>query len=93
MLDKSLAIAELRSPNRDDGVIARILVTQAKVLDSNPSGTYHKEAEILRKRADIARQQLLAAGEGGDIPILGGDNCEHHTEEDDYDALVPLFYR
>ena len=48
-LKKALAIAELRSPSRDDGTIARILF---------------KMARRLRTRADVARKILTRAGEG-----------------------------
>jgi len=92
-LGKALAIAELRSPNRDDGPIARILWTIAKVLASDTFGKYQEEAESLRRRAAAAQQELLATGEGGDIPILNDDYADRDMEEDSYDALVPLFYR
>ncbi len=73
-LNKALTIAELRSPNRDDGPIARILWTKAKVLESATFGNYQEEAEGLRRRAAAAKQELFAAGEGGDILILGDDD-------------------
>jgi hypothetical protein len=92
-LGKALAIAELRSPNRDDGPIARILWTTAKVLATDTFGKYQEEAENLRRRAAAAQQELLATGEGGDIPILNDEYADRDTEEDSYDALVPLFYR
>jgi hypothetical protein len=92
-LKKALTIAELRSPNRDDGPIARILWTQAKVLESDTFGKYQEEAATLRRRAAAAQQELLAAGEGGDIPILNADYADRDLEEASYDALVPLFYR
>jgi hypothetical protein len=92
-LKKALTIAELRSPNRDDGPIARILWTQAKVLESDTFGKYQEEAATLRRRAAAAQQELLAAGEGGEIPILDDDYADRDLEEASYDALVPLFYR
>jgi hypothetical protein len=92
-LKKALTIAELRSPNRDDGPIARILWTQAKVLDTDTFGKYQEEVGALRRRAAAAQQELLSAGEGGDIPALDDDYGDQDLEEDSYDALVPLFYR
>jgi hypothetical protein len=91
-LNKALTIAELRSPNRDDGPIARILWTMAKFLDSDTLGRYAEEAQRLRNRAAVAQQKLVAAGEGGEIPVLGNE-ADRDLEEDSYDALVPLFYR
>jgi len=92
-LKKALTIAELRSPNRDDGPIARILFTQAKVLESDIFGKYQEEAEALRARAATAQQELLSAGEGGGIPVLNENHADYDIEDDSYDALVPLFYR
>jgi hypothetical protein len=92
-LKKALTIAELRSPNRDDGPIARILFTQAKVLESDTFGKYQEEAETLRRRAATAQQELLSIGEGGEIPVLNEEYADRDLEEDSYDALVPLFYR
>ena len=92
-LKKALTIAELRSPNRDDGPIARILFTQAKVLESDTFGKYQEEAEALRARAATAQQELLSAGEGGGIPVLNENHADYDIEDDSYDALVPLFYR
>jgi hypothetical protein len=92
-LKKALTIAELRSPNRDDGPIARILFTQAKVLESDTFGRYQEEAEALRRRAATAQQELLSLGEGGEIPVLNENYADRDMEEDSYDALVPLFYR
>jgi hypothetical protein len=93
--DKARAIAELRSPIRDDGVIARILWKTAIVLESNTVGAYFAEAAELRTRAEVARGKLLAEGEGGTIPFLGDreDEATRDPEEDSYDALVPLFFR
>jgi len=93
LLDKAKAIAELRSPTRDDGVIARILWKTAVVLESDVYGTYAAEAAELRKRAEVARQDLLNSGEGGLIPFIDEYEAERDEEEDSYDALVPLFFR
>jgi hypothetical protein len=92
-LKKALTIADLRSPNRVDGPMARILFTQAKVLESDTFGKYQEEAETLRRRAATAQQELLSIGEGGEIPVLNENYADHDMEEDSYDALVPLFYR
>ncbi|KAH8752637.1 P-loop containing nucleoside triphosphate hydrolase protein [Hyaloscypha finlandica] len=90
-LKKALSIAELRSPNRDDGPIARILWTLAKVLDSE--GRHQEEAEELRSRAAVAAQELTFAGAVGVIPVLDNNYSDRDVEKDSYDALVPLFYR
>lgn len=92
-LDKSKAIAQLRSPLRDDGVLARILWKTATVLESDTFGTYSAEAAELRKRAELARQSLLASGEGGLIPFIDEYEADRDEEEDNFDALVPLFFR
>jgi len=92
-LDKARIIAELRSPNRDDGPIARILWKTAIVLESNPLGQHAKEAQELRNRAAVAQQQLISAGEGGELPHNDEDNTERNEEKDSYDVLVPLFHR
>lgn len=92
-LDKARAISELRSPNRDDGPIARILWKTAVVLESDPLNTFAAEAAELRSKAEVAQQQLLAIGEGGIIPFIDEDDSERKAEEDSYDVLVPLFYR
>jgi len=83
----------LRSPTRDDGVIARILWKTAVVLESDVLGKFSSEADALRQRAEVARAQLMANGEGGKIPFIDEDDAERDQEEDSYDALVPLFYR
>ena len=92
-LDKAKAIAELRSPTRDDGVLTRILWKTAVVLESDTYGTYASEAAQLRTRAEVARLRLLASGEGGIIPFIDEDDAERDQEEDSYDALVPLYFR
>jgi hypothetical protein len=83
----------LRSPSRDDGVIARILWKTAVVLESDTFGTYTKEAGELRTRAEIARRALLGSGEGGVIPYVEDDDSERTQEEDSFDSLVPLYFR
>lgn len=91
-LDKAKAIAQLRTPTRDDGVIARILWKTACVLESNVYGQYAADAADLRQRAEVAQQTLLNDGEGGEIPLIE-DITDKKREEDSYDALVPLFFR
>jgi hypothetical protein len=56
-------------------------------------GKFSSEADALRTRAEVARKQLMASGEGGSIPFINEDDAERDQEEDSYDALVPLFYR
>lgn len=63
------------------------------MLESDTYGTYAAEAVALRTRAEVARQQLLASGEGGLIPFIDEDDAERNQEEDSYDALVPLYFR
>jgi len=101
-LDKARAIAELRSPTRDDGTIARILWKTAVVMESDTFGkhssaaavrTYAVEAADLRHRAEVARLQLLASGEGGIIPFIDEGIAERNQEEDSYDVLIPLYFR
>jgi hypothetical protein len=93
-LDKGRAISELRSPNRDDGPIARILWKTAVVLDSDPYNSYANEATELRQKAEVAKAELLAGGEGGIIPFREeGDPSKRTEEEDSYDSLIPLFFR
>lgn len=89
-LDKARAIAELRSPARDDGTIARILWKIAKVLDEEPLGG--TDSLALRTRAEVARAKLMAQGEGS-IPVYDDDATETEIEEASYDALVPGYYR
>ena len=86
----------MRSPTRDDGVIARILWKTAVVLESDVLGKFSSEADALRQRAEVARKQLMASGEGGSIPFVDEDDAERDQEQEEqasYDALVPLFYR
>jgi hypothetical protein len=55
--------------------------------------TYVAEAADLRRRAEVARLQLLAAGEGGFIPYIDEEIAERNEEEDSYDVLIPLYFR
>ena len=101
-LDKARAIAELRSPTRDDGTLARILWKTAVVMESSTFGerdsaaavrVYAREAADLRQRAEVARLHLLASGEGGVVPFINEEDAERNQEEDSYDVLVPLYFR
>lgn len=91
-LEKALAIAELRSPSRDDGTIARILFKMAQVLENDILTGY--EAQQLRTRADVARKNLTGSGEGHVVHVLDEEgNVDFDEEDDAYDALVPIFFR
>ena len=72
--------------------MARILWKKAVVLESDTFGEFLKEADECRRRAEIARATLLARGEGGFIPSVG-ESSERNEEEDNYDSLVPLYFR
>lgn len=63
------------------------------MLESDPFGEHMEEAAELRKRAELAKAFLFANGEGGYIPFAGEKNRERNEEEDDYDSLVPLYFR
>lgn len=88
-----MTIGQLRSPERDDGPIARILWKLATVLESDTLGRFVEEATAFRTRAEVARTSLLAAGEGGAIAYADEDENERNREEDLYDSVVPLFFR
>lgn len=89
-----MAIAQLRSPNRDDGTMARIMWKTSKVLEADTFGTYQAEATALRIRADMALKTLTAKGEGGVVIALDEEgNADPVEEEEAYDALVPGYFR
>jgi hypothetical protein len=89
-----MAIAQLRSPNRDDGVMARIMWKTSKVMEDDTYGTYAKQAEELRIRAEVAQKVLTGSGEGGVIIAIDEKgNLDAWEEEDSYDALVPAYFR
>ncbi|KAG4441573.1 hypothetical protein IFR05_002958 [Cadophora sp. M221] len=93
-LEKARSIAQLNSPVADDGPTARILWKLAQVLEADPEKRFTEEALDLRNRAAIARAKLLATGKGGAMAFLREDDAEDaDDEEEDYDVLVPLFYR
>lgn len=77
---KARSIAELRSPSRDDGTVARILWKTAQVLLDDVSGEGNEEAQQLLDRANLAKAKLVASGESADrcvdkpIPIISTQN-------------------
>jgi hypothetical protein len=92
-LDKALTIAQLRSPARDDGTMARILWKTSMVLDDDVVGG-GKEASEMRLRADLALRKLSGNGEGALVVTIDEDgNADPVETEDAYDALVPGFFR
>ena len=93
-LDKARQIAEMNSPHRDDGPVARILWKISQVLEADELNRYTQEADDLKNRAALARAKLRTSGEGGAKGFLREDDGDDgDEEEDDYDVLVPLFYR
>ncbi len=95
-----MTIAQLRSPNRDDGMLARTLWKLSKVLEADTYGTYQQEADDMRRRAEVARAKLNNIGEGallssGDAVVSLDDegNVDAMEEEDTYDALIPGYFR
>lgn len=89
-----MAIAELRSPDRDDGTMARIMWKKSLVLESDTFGRYIDEANELRIRADIALRKLTTNGEGGIVVSLDDEgNADKSEAEELYDSLVPGFFR
>jgi len=99
-LNKARNIAELRSPARDDGTIARILWKIAMVLKNQPGGTSlaeANEANQLLTRAYNARSALTASGEGGEGELYELERrdamTEMEKEEESFDLLVPGYFR
>jgi len=91
-LEKAKAIAELRSPTRDDGTIARILYVLHRVMGEDL--LMAAEAEELRVRAEIARTTLVSTGESAMVDAYDMDgNLQLADEALLYDALVPIFFR
>ncbi len=89
-----MAIAQLRSPDRDDGTMARIMWKTSLVLESETFGTYQEEATGLRIRAELALKTLTAKGEGGIVLSLDEEgNADQAEVEDAYDSLVPGYFR
>jgi hypothetical protein len=92
LLDKALAIAELRSPSRDDGTITRILFKMAKVLEKDENGG--QAAQDLRTRAGIAKLTLQGKGGGQILQLMDEEgNVDLNDEDDAFDSLVPIFFR
>lgn len=99
-LTKARSAAELRSPARDDGTIARILWKLAMVQKNNHASISvgeSNEVDELLARAYNARSQLTAAREGGEGEIFDLDNragmTEYEVEEESFDMLVPGHFR
>jgi len=89
-----LAIAQLRSPHRDDGTMARILWKKSVVLESDTYGTFQNVANEMRLRAELARKELTSNGEGGVVISLDEDGDPDALEtEESYDVLVPGYFR
>jgi hypothetical protein len=93
-LDKALTIAQLRSPDRDDGTMARIMWKKFQVLESETFGGSIIEANDLRIRSELALKTLTAKGEGAIVFSLVDDgNVDPDEMEDAYDSLVPGCFR
>jgi tetratricopeptide (TPR) repeat protein len=99
-LSKARHIAELRSPLRDDGTIARILWKISMVLRNQPSGMSvkeAKEADQILARAYLARSALTESGEAAEGEIYDLDRreamSEMEREEESFDLLVPGYFR
>jgi hypothetical protein len=100
-LAKARNIAELRSPGRDDGTIARILWKTAQVKRNNPAGVSlkdAKDADELLSRAYLARAALIASNEAGELDVTnmsttGVDPDNWEADEDSFDQLVPGYFR
>jgi hypothetical protein len=100
-LDKARNIAEIRSPSRDDGTIARILWKTSKVLEDDALAS--AEAAELRKRAEIAARTISSRGESSIAAEMAMDKDEidedldaldlDDEEEARYTELVPAFFR
>jgi hypothetical protein len=64
----------------------------AKVLENDVLAG--PQAQQLRNRADVARRELTASGEGRIVHVLDEDgNVDYDEEDDAYDELVPIFFR
>jgi len=86
-----MSIAQLRSPHRDDGTMARILWKISVVLEQDPSTA--GEANEMRIRAEMARKSLMGCT-GGMVFALDDDgNPDENETEDSYNTLVPGYFR
>jgi hypothetical protein len=93
-LDKAMTIAQLRSPGREDGTMARIMWKKSQVLESKTFGESMDEANDLRIRAELALKTLIAKGEGAIVFSSGDDGNPNPEEmEDAFDSLVPGCFR
>lgn len=92
-LDKARAIAELRSPTRDDGTKSRIFWMLSRVMAEDPLTA--GAAEELRVQAEIARRILVTSGESAIMSDIYDEDGNLDTEDEMqlYDALVPIFFR
>ncbi len=89
-----MRIAELKSPYRDDGMIARIMWKKSVVLESDMYGTFRTTANELLMRAEIKRKQLAGSGEGDIVIALDEDgNPDASETEDSYNVVVPGYCR
>jgi hypothetical protein len=89
-----MAIAQLRSPDRDDGTMARIMWKTSVVLESDTFGIFQEDATDLRIRAELALKTLTAKGEGGIVFSVDDEgNIDRDEVEEAYDSLVPGYFR
>lgn len=74
--------------------MARILWKTSVILDDDVIGTYQKEANDMRLRAEIALRKLTGGGEGGLVIAIDEEgNADAAETEDAYDALLPVGFR
>lgn len=73
--------------------MARILWKMSVVLENDTFGTYHKEANEMRIRAEVAMRALTSSGEGRVVTLDEDGNADAGETEDLYDSLVPGFFR
>jgi hypothetical protein len=93
-LDKAMAIAQFRNPDRDDGTIARIIWKKSQVLESEPFGASIDEANELRIRAELALKTLSGSRKRAIVFSVDDDgNPDPEEMEDAYDSLVPGYFR
>lgn len=91
-LNKAKAIAEMRSPDRDDGTVARIIWMLSKVLREDALTA--AQAFNLRERAEATRDILIQQGQSAPTPEFDDEgNFIEPDEETLYDNLVPGFFR
>jgi hypothetical protein len=89
-----MTIAQFRSPDRDDGTMARIMWKKFQVLECETFRGSIIEANDLRIRAELALKTLTAKGEGAIVFSLVDDgNVDPDEMEDAYDSLVPGCFR